>query len=158
MSAIPPTSFPQQSPCPCTCPEIRKCYWCLKFSWPISAKRDRGCIFLQYVFPFNPHACKSRAHLIHAGKEKARGEGESSLICSFNCWTLRAQLLCPRQSGLFDDVLKCNQIKINARLVLKVWSKLSFCSVHLSNTPVLRWKGQIVPQQQFVLIKRQHYQ
>lgn len=35
--------------CPCTCPEIRKSYWCLKYSWPISVKSDRGCIFLQYV-------------------------------------------------------------------------------------------------------------
>ena len=158
MSAIPKTSFPQQLPCPCTCPELRKCYWCLKYSWPISAKRDRGCIFLQYVFPFNPHACKSRAHLIHAGKG---GEGESSLICSFNCWTLRAQLLCPRQSGLFDDVLKCTQSKWMLDWFWKFGANYRFvqciCPSHLC-WDLNRRKGQIVPQQQFLLIKRQHYQ
>lgn len=39
-----PPSFPSPLPplksCPCTCPEIRKSYWCLKYGWPISAKGD----------------------------------------------------------------------------------------------------------------------
>lgn len=164
------TRWPPHTPtlpwaCPCTCPAIRKSYWCLKYSWPISVQGRSTPYFPLNMFSFQPSYMQMTAHLIDAvegEKERRRGvvkKKEHSLICSFNCWTFEWAAGSPKRFGV---VWWC---KFNAAIVLKVWGiweiqrptkppVLGFSKGHVHVTPCSKcsfWqifilnKGQTLP-------------
>lgn len=137
-SAIPNFLPPQAYPC--TCPEIRKSYWCLKYSWPISARTDRGLYFPSICFPFNPHACKWRPIWYMLGRKGGKKKKKSTRLsvhltaelweCSWFAQEILGYLM--MFWNVFTQIKCCASFKscevfIGAR---------RFCSECLSNPPV----------------------